>query len=195
MKRGQCFVIPISSLMIGQAQSSFIKCFGHCTLSTGSGRLTRSSQGELTPVPTLPSHQFCRVECWPKHTPAQIFTSFQCPKCRLETFLTIGKHLSPAMTLAQGLQLLVRLALSMNTSQIMTKKGRLPAKSPSFINALKIICEKSRLFGEITKKEELPLEEDATAIIAELSDTLPLNDEDFSFNGYTVSANSVTKLF
>ena len=183
LKRGQCHPLPICSIMIGQSQNVFIKCFGHCTLSAGTGRFTRSSQGDLTPIPTLPNHQFCRVESWPKHTPATIFTAFQCPKCRLETFLSIGKHLSPSLTLAQGLQLLVRLALSMNTAQKMMKNERFSAKSPSFINALKIICERSQLFEEAINKEDLPTDEEAVAIIADLTDSLPLNDEEFSFNG------------
>ena len=182
LKRGQCHPIPISSIMIGQSQNTFMKCFGHCTISAGSGRLTRSSQGDLTPIPTLPSHQFCRIEIWPRHTPAIIFTAYQCPSCRQETFLSIGRPLSPSMTLAQGIQLLVRLAFSMNTAQKMLKNDRCSAKSPSFINALKIICEKSRRFEELVKKEGLPNEDDAIATIADLTDTLPLNDEEFAFN-------------
>lgn len=150
-KRGQCLDIPLCSILIGQSQHVFAKAFGHCTLLAATGRNTRSSQGELTPVPTLPSHQFCKIEVWPAHTPATIFTSYQCPKCRLETFLSIGKQLTPALTLSQGLHFLVRLALSMNTAQKMMKNDRLKAKSPIIINVPPFIGRRnhcSRIFAK-----------------------------------------------
>ena len=67
------------------------------------------------------------------------------------------------------------------------KNERFSAKSPSFINALKIICERSQLFEEAINKEDLPTDEEAVAIIADLTDSLPLNDEEFSFNGLSVN--------